>query len=107
MRRDDLEHLILGLAKQRKELFEPVEAVEKDLFDFLQTLAFPGNIRELENAVQRMLFAKTEGRSLTLADWNAQAEGKVEEGGKDLMTEVAGSFWKAICYSDLPLTRAF
>ena len=23
------------------------------------------------------------------------------------MTEVAGSFWKAICHSDVPFTRAF
>ena len=107
MRGDDLEILVLALAKRHKELFQPVEAVETDLLTYLQSLAFPGNIRELENAVQRMLFAKTEGKSLTFADWNAQAEREDEGGGEDLITEVAGSFWKAICHSNMPLTTAF
>lgn len=107
LRRDDLEQLILALARRHKEIFEPVDAVEKDLLSYLQTLPFPGNIRQLENAVQRMLFAKSEGRSLTFADWKGQAEREENECNRDLMSEAAGSFWKAINHSDLPFTRAF
>jgi DNA-binding NtrC family response regulator len=54
-----------------------------------------------------MLFAKTEGRSLTLADWNAQAEKEDEGVDEDSITKVAWSFWKAICHSNVPFTTAF
>jgi transcriptional regulator with GAF, ATPase, and Fis domain len=67
----DLPELILALARRHRDLYEPIEQVEPELLRYLETQPFLGNIRGLENAVQRMLFSKTGGRSLGIADWMA------------------------------------
>ena len=70
-RLDDLEPLMLALAERHQHLYHPIESVEPELLRVLERYAFPGNIRELEHMVQRMLFGKTSGRSLALEDLNA------------------------------------
>jgi len=107
LRADDLEQLLLTLARRHQNLFEPVEGVAPELLNYLRTLPFPGNIRELENSVQRMLFAKTDGTSLTLADWKHQTDQDQPDGTRELLTVAAGSLWKAMRDLDLPYTRAF
>jgi transcriptional regulator with PAS, ATPase and Fis domain len=94
-RRDDLQRLILTFATRHAELYAKIESVEIELVSYLELQSFPGNVRELENAVQRMLFLKNEGSSLSLADWMAQCRsGEVSQ--PDLLEEAAHATWKVI-----------
>lgn len=95
-RNDDMASLILSFAKRHGSLYGPVETVEPELLGLLHSCSFPGNVRELENAVQRMLFLKTEGSSLGVSDWIAQSGSSVVGAGQDFLAEAAISAWKAI-----------
>ena len=97
----DLPELILALARRHRDLYEPIEHVEPELIRYLETQPFWGNIRELENAVQRMLFSKAAGSSLSIADWMAQPEEKAEpkaetESDPGLLDQAAGMLWTVI-----------
>lgn len=94
-RRGDLGCLILALTSRHVALYSKIEAVEVELLNHLETQLFPGNVRELENAVQRMLFLKTEGVSLGLTDWMRQRPS--EDGSTpDFLGEAARATWEAI-----------
>jgi two-component system, NtrC family, response regulator HupR/HoxA len=94
-RRGDLQELILAFASRHASLYAKIEAVEIELVSHLEFQPFPGNVRELENAVQRMLFLKSEGKSLSLADWMAQ--GRSEDDVKpNLLEDAARATWAAI-----------
>lgn len=103
----DLKDLMLVLARRHANLYQPVEQVDAELIDLLQARGFPGNVRELENAVQRMLFLKTEGTSLDLADWMAQAGPENAASDHDLFAEAASAMWRAISACGIPYARAF
>jgi transcriptional regulator with PAS, ATPase and Fis domain len=92
----DLGDLILTFARRHSRLYMPIQEVEQHLLMFLQSKPFPGNIRELENAVQRMLFLKTEGTSLGMADWTKQAVPETAPIDLDLLDEAASAIWKTI-----------
>jgi len=100
LRIQDLPKLMQTLARRHCDLYQPIERVEPELLRFLEAQPFPGNVRELENAVQRMLFSKTHGTSLTLSDWMAQAapEREEPEDGAEpaLLDQAAGMLWKLI-----------
>jgi transcriptional regulator with PAS, ATPase and Fis domain len=96
---EDLSPLILFLARRHRGLYEPIESVERELLDFLGAQPFWGNIRELENAVQRMLLSKTHGHSLGIRDWLAQAPQKTEpepDSDPSLLDRAAVMLWEAI-----------
>lgn len=95
-RYEDMAALILSFAKRHDSLYGPVEMVEPELLSLLRPYSFSGNVRELENAVQRMLFLKTEGNSLGVTDWLAQAGPDTASADHDLLTEAAVAAWKAI-----------
>jgi transcriptional regulator with PAS, ATPase and Fis domain len=104
-RRGDLRELVLAFASRHAALYARIEAVEIELLSHLQLQQFPGNVRELENAVQRMLFLKSEGSSLSLADWMAQ--GRSEEVTQpDLLEEAARAAWEAINGEGVTCTHA-
>lgn len=65
----DLSSLVLFCASRRRSVYPEIRTVEPDLIQFLERQPFPGNIRELEHAVERALFGKTDGTSLKLSDW--------------------------------------
>lgn len=108
-RRPDLKHLILTLAKRHGWLYKPIEEIDTCLLSFLESNPFLGNVRELENAVQRMLFLKAEGTSLGMSDWTSQASpgspGLSAE--KDPFTEAASAMWKAISQEGVSCAQAF
>jgi two-component system response regulator PilR (NtrC family) len=95
----DLPELILALARRHRDLYQPVDEAEPELIRYLETQPFWGNVRELENAVQRMLFSKTSGRSLGLADWMAQESERADAetgAGSRLLDQAAGMLWTVI-----------
>ena len=71
-RNADIAVLVLEFARRHSTLYRGIESVEPDLVQHFQTCRFDGNVRELENAVQRMLFMKSDGNSLTREDWLQQ-----------------------------------
>lgn len=102
-RPEDLSALILEFARRHNGLHEQIESVDPDLLKFLAGRRFEGNIRELENAVRRMLFLKTTGNTLTRADWLAQSsldDGEVQH-HPDPIREAVGILWCALGKNDV------
>jgi transcriptional regulator with PAS, ATPase and Fis domain len=105
-RMQDLPALLLAFAHRHRDIYQPIESVEPELVGFLQAQSFPGNVRELENDVQGMLFAKISGTSLGLADWQRRsAEAKAEE-PPDLLGEAAVKVWGAISAQGISYAQA-
>ena len=105
-RMQDLPSLALAFAHRHRGIYEPIERLEPELVRFLQLRSYPGNVRELENDVQRMLFSKVGGTSLELADWYRQlGDAKVEE-NMDLLGEAANKVWGAISAQGIPYAKA-
>jgi DNA-binding NtrC family response regulator len=101
----DLPSLILAFARRHQSLYAPIETVDAPLLSFLATKLFPGNVRELENAVQRMLFLKTGGDSLGLSDWLAQSGPENAEPDTDLFSDAATAAWKIISLRGVPYAQ--
>jgi transcriptional regulator with GAF, ATPase, and Fis domain len=106
-RRGDLTALLLAFADRHAALYAPIVSVEPDLLRFLESQLLPGNVRELENAVQRMLFLKTEGSSLTLDNWMRQLRSDVTQQDVDLLAESASGVWQSIACGALGYDQAF
>jgi two-component system response regulator PilR (NtrC family) len=93
-RAEDLAVLIMEFAKRYGSMYEPIHSLDRDLLQHLQCSRFEGNVRELENAVQRMLFNKTEGTSLTRNDWLQQeAALQFDSAGQDYLALAANLLW--------------
>jgi transcriptional regulator with PAS, ATPase and Fis domain len=103
----DLAELLLVFATRHSRLYKPISRIDPELVALLQSRAFLGNVRELENSVQRMLFLKSEGTSLGVADWIAQSGPENPSGDPDLLAEAAGAVWQAITRGGVPYTQAF
>ena len=96
-RPEDVPALVLEFARRHNGLHARIDSIEPDLLLLLATLRFEGNVRELENAVQRMLFMKASGNSLTRADWLAQSSlDELEAYLPDPVREAARILWSAI-----------
>jgi transcriptional regulator with PAS, ATPase and Fis domain len=106
-RRRDLTALILAFAARHAALYAPVVSVDSDLLRFLESQPLTGNVRELENTVQRMLFLKTEGSSFSLEDWMRQLRSEVTQLGVDLLAESASGVWQSITSGGLGYDQAF
>jgi len=103
-RPDDLAALVRTFAGRYEDIYRPIVTIEQELVDFLRTQFFTGNVRELEHAVVRMLFAKSNGTSLGMQDWCAQAGderagGEQSEDDRDLIGEAAQNLWQSISRS--------
>lgn len=94
-RPEDLAPLILVFARRHSDIYPGICKVESDLIEFLERQSFEGNVRELEHAVERMLFGKTQGNSLELSDWIAHCNGECA-GLRDWVGEAADSLSNAI-----------
>jgi transcriptional regulator with PAS, ATPase and Fis domain len=71
----DLAALILEFARRHSHVYSGISCIDPALVQYLTQQPFEGNVRELEHAVERMLFSKAEGCSLDLSDWMAQCGG--------------------------------
>ena len=106
VRRADLTALILAFADRHAALYAPVVNVESELLRFLESQPLLGNVRELENAVQRMLFLKTEGSSLCIDDWMRQLRSDVTQQEVDLLADSASGVWQSIASGSLGYDQA-
>ena len=104
-RKEDLEGLILAFAERHRNLYTGISRVEPELLRHLQTCPLAGNVRELEHSVQRMLFQKTEGASIGMADWRAQAPAPSGR-DSDLVGEAAQKMWSAVFEQGMPWSEA-
>src|SRR5262249_53776254 len=98
----DLPYLILAMARRYRDLYRDIESVDPELLSHLSFQLFPGNVRELEHTVQRMLFQKTGGVTLTLADWMSQERGQdADQRCESLAVAADGlSLWRRIVQGD-------
>lgn len=102
----DLPNLVLAFAHRHRDIYNPIERLEPELVSFLQSRPFPGNVRELENDVQGMLFSKICGTSLELADWHRRSADAKGEELPDLLGEAADKVWGAISAEGIPYAQA-
>lgn len=105
-RPEDMCALMLAFARRHFSIYGPINSIEPDLLKFLKAQPFQGNVRELENAVQRMLFCKTQGTSLALADWMCQSEDEKTEPRQNPVNDAADSLWEAISGRGLSFAQA-
>lgn len=102
----DLHGLVLSLAKRHESIYSPIEHVEPELLSLMEATPFWGNVRELENSIQRMLFLKTSGTALSLEDWLAQAESEPGSGASDIFADVVSALWLAIVSKRISYSEA-
>jgi len=102
-RREDLPALVLEFARRYPALYERVESLDSDLLEYLAACRFEGNVRELENAVQRALFMKDEGVTLTRADWLRQEfDSQTETRTTEEIPKAASLLWLIMLRHELP-----
>ncbi|HEY7404526.1 MAG TPA: sigma 54-interacting transcriptional regulator [Candidatus Angelobacter sp.] len=102
-RAEDLPALVLEFARRYPDLYQRIESVEPDLLQHLQACRFEGNVRELENAVQRTLFMKTDGDSLSRADWLRQESDSQNTSQRDAeIPSAANLLWLILLRHEMP-----
>jgi two-component system, NtrC family, response regulator PilR len=103
-RGEDLVALTLEFVKRHANLHAGVTSLEPELLEYLHTCPFEGNVRELENAVQRMLFHKSEGTSLSGADWVQQQALPISSSSQsgDIL-KAANLLWMVMLKGAVPL----
>jgi transcriptional regulator with PAS, ATPase and Fis domain len=105
-RASDFLGLLSVFVERHRRLYNPIHQIDPELVALIQAKTFPGNVRELENAVQRMLFLKNQGNSLGVVDWFAQARSDDPSAGTDPFVEAAGAVWQAIAHRGIPYAQA-
>jgi len=100
-RTGELGALMLEFARRHRDAFPGITGVEPALIAHLSSHPFPGNVRELEHSVVRMLFGKSEGETLCLRDWVEQCEDARDEANTDPVREGARTLWQAISQNGL------
>ena len=102
-RGEDLPLLVLEFARRYPGLHAHIESLEPELVAQLESCRFAGNVRELENAVQRMLFMKEEGDALTREDWLKQEAGPATQAAsRDNIPAAANLLWSSMLRERLP-----
>jgi transcriptional regulator with GAF, ATPase, and Fis domain len=102
-RTEDVAALVLEFVRRHSHLHDGIASLDADLVDYLQSCPFDGNVRELENAVQRMLFNKVEGDSLSRADWcHQQMPSPAESKHEDAVRQAANLLWSALSQQAVP-----
>jgi len=103
-RGEDLGALVLALARRHGDLYGPIRGVDPALAARLAQASLPGNVRELEHLVERMLFAKASGDTLDVEDLPPPPE---DGDGLDRACEAAADgAWAAICQDGIGFDEA-
>ena len=85
-RREDIPALVWAIIRKRQRVLQRhITAVPNEVLEALQRYSWPGNIRELENVVERALIHTT-GSSLTLLEGSLEAPDVQTEVGTTLMS---------------------
>jgi two-component system response regulator PilR (NtrC family) len=103
-RGDDLAALILEFARRHANLHEGITSLDPELLQHLRSCPFDGNVRELENIVQRMLFNKVDGGSFSRADW-PQQDAPASAPEDDAVAEAAELLWAAMLREGVSFTE--
>ena len=108
-RGEDLAELILEFARRHDKLHQGITSLDPELLQHLRCCPFEGNVRELENAVQRMLFNKAEGHSLSRADWLHQQEPSTAGTGptdhENALLQATNLLWGAMLQQGVPFSE--
>lgn len=104
-RGEDFEALILEFARRHANLHNGITSLDPDLLQHLQGCPFEGNVRELENAVQRMLFNKADGNSLSRADWQQQMLSSLDPAPEDEIRQAANLLWLVMVRQSVPFAK--
>jgi two-component system response regulator PilR (NtrC family) len=102
-RGEDFAALILEFAKRHANLHGPIDSLEPELVHYLRECPFEGNVRELENAVKRMLFNKVHGTSLSRADWLDQQPSNVGPIQDEEIRQAGNLLWLVMLRRSVPL----
>ncbi|MCI8645920.1 MAG: sigma-54-dependent Fis family transcriptional regulator [Firmicutes bacterium] len=94
-RKADIPPLIHHFVRKYSEKFGIVRDIDEDAVDYLQQCDWPGNIRELENVIQRLLISCREQR-ITVLDVMKELHGDVMETSAFGLTEEQLSGEKAL-----------
>jgi formate hydrogenlyase transcriptional activator len=85
-RREDIPALVWSIIRKRQRVLQRhITSVPNDVLEALQRYSWPGNIRELENVVERALI-HTSGSTLTLLEGSLEAPEVQPEVGTTLMS---------------------
>lgn len=79
-RREDIPALVDTFIKKYSEKFGVEKEIDEDAKAYMQKCNWPGNIRELENTVQRLIIA-CKGNTITIIDVMKEIHGEVLEIG--------------------------
>lgn len=104
-RGEDVAALILEFARRHANLHGGIDSLEPDLVQYLNCCPFEGNVRELENAVRRMLFNKADGSSLSRADWLDQMPPHTPPAHEDEIQKLTDLLWLVMLNRSLPLSE--
>lgn len=105
-RPEDIPGLVLQFVERHRYIYPGVTGIDTELNQFLKAQPFPGNVRELEHAVERALLAKTDGDSLTLSDWIAQDPDREIATKRHRFYEAADVLWNAIFHHNVTYHQA-
>jgi formate hydrogenlyase transcriptional activator len=83
-RREDIPALVWSIIRKRQRaMHRQIKTVPSELMEVLQRHSWPGNIRELENIVERALI-HSPGDTLALLDWSPETSGADQMGAGTL-----------------------
>jgi transcriptional regulator with GAF, ATPase, and Fis domain len=85
-RLEDIPTLVWAIIRKRQRVLQRhITSVPADVLDRLRRYSWPGNIRELENVIERALI-HTSGDTLTLLEESFEAPAATQEAGTTLMS---------------------
>jgi two-component system response regulator PilR (NtrC family) len=101
-RNEDVVALILEFTRRHANLHHGIDSLEPELVQYLHGCPFEGNVRELENAVQRMLFNKAGGSSLSRADWLDQMPSSAGSTHEEEIRQAGNLLWLVMLKRTMP-----